>query len=263
MNRKAYIGRINKVIRHIEDHLDGDLSLAALSQVAAFSPFHFHRLFKAMVGENVYEYVKRIRLERSAHYLANRSDWSITEIAAACGFASLSAFSRAFSEHFGVSPREYRRNPEQSKNRQVCRKDGQDAFGAKRYAEDAAIGAGLPTVAEQVRIETLPKLRVAYVRNRYGYSKGIYSREIVEAFNKAEAWMRRNNLDLRKSMEIGITYDNPDITESEKCRYDAAYTIPWDFTPGYVHEEVDIQEVPGGLYAVYTSGLRMSVPRRK
>ena len=53
-------------------------------------------------------------------------------------------------------------------------------------------------------------------------------------------------------MEIGITYDNPDITESEKCRYDAAYIIPDELTDSLGHAEVDIQDVPGGMYAVYT-----------
>ena len=53
-------------------------------------------------------------------------------------------------------------------------------------------------------------------------------------------------------MEIGITYDNPDITESEKCRNDAAYIIPDELTDSLGHAEVDIQDVPGGMYAVYT-----------
>ncbi|MGN7457343.1 AraC family transcriptional regulator [Paenibacillus pasadenensis] len=239
-------------MNYIENHLEENLSLASLSRIAAFSPFHFHRIFKAIVGENVNEYVKRIRMEKSTQYLVNRSDLSITEIASACGFTSLSTFSRAFSEHFGVSARDYRKNGQHRKNSQFCRKNGQEVLDTQRYSEDvSAVDVQQINVA-QVRIERLPDLHVAYVRHRYGFSKGIYSKEIVESFNKTQAWLRQNNLDLRRSMEVGITYDNHDITESENCRYDAAYTIPAGLTDNFGHEEVDIQDVPGGLYAVYT-----------
>lgn len=203
-----------------------------------------------MVGENVNEFVKRVRIEKSAHLLENRRDLSITDIASACGFTSLSTFSRAFSEHFGVSAREYRKCRQHRKNDQICRKNGQELLDARGYSEYIATEVGHQM--ELVRIERLPELHVAYVRNRYGFSKGIYSKEIVEAFNIIEEWLRRNNLDLRKSIEIGITYDNPDITESDKCRYDAAYTIPAEIIDNFGHEEVDIQNVSSGLYAVYT-----------
>ncbi|BBI30832.1 AraC family transcriptional regulator [Cohnella abietis] len=252
MNRRDYISRINKVMNYIDNHLEEDLSLASLSRIAAFSPFHFHRIFKAIVGENVNEFVKRIRIEKSAHYLENRSDLSITDIASACGFTSLSTFSRAFSEHFEVSARDYRKNRQHSKNSQVYRKKGQEVLGVESYSEYVATGVSDQMSVEQVRIERLPELHVAYVRNRFGFSKGIFSKEIVDSFSKTEAWLRQNNLDLRKSIEIGITYDNPDITENEKCRYDAAFTIPAELTDSLDHEEVGIQDVPGGLYAVYT-----------
>ncbi|WP_409342578.1 GyrI-like domain-containing protein [Paenibacillus sp. MBLB4367] len=252
MNRGDYISRINTVMNYIENHIEEDLSLASLARIAAFSPFHFHRIFKAMVGENVNEFVKRIRIEKSAHYLVNRSDLSITDIAYAFGFTSLSTFSRAFSKHFGVSARNYRKNQQHRKNRQVCRKNRQELLGEESYAGNVANGVDHQMDVERVRIERLPELHVDYVRNSYGFSKGVLSKEIVEAFNKAEAWLKQNNLDLRKSMEIGIMYDNPDITVSDKCRYDAAYTIPAEISDSFGHEEVDIQDVTAGLYAVYT-----------
>lgn len=59
MNRREYIVRINSVINHIQNHMDEDLSLKVLSSVAVFSPFHFHRIFKAIVGENLNEFLWR------------------------------------------------------------------------------------------------------------------------------------------------------------------------------------------------------------
>ena len=116
MKRTEYISRINKVISYIDDHLAEDLSLASLPRIAAFSPFHFLRIFKAVVGENPIEYVKRVRVEKSAQYLIYRRDLSITEIAFLCGFSSSSIFSRAFSEHFKINARAFRNNNSNSNN---------------------------------------------------------------------------------------------------------------------------------------------------
>src|SRR5262249_25834145 len=59
----TYRQRILKVQLHIQEHLDEDLSLERLARIAHFSPFHFHRIFSALAGESVHEYVRRLRLE--------------------------------------------------------------------------------------------------------------------------------------------------------------------------------------------------------
>jgi AraC family transcriptional regulator len=62
-NRLEYEKRANRVIDHIRDHLGEALSLAELARVAAFSPFHFHRVFKALTHETLFGYVQRLRIE--------------------------------------------------------------------------------------------------------------------------------------------------------------------------------------------------------
>src|SRR5262249_49767955 len=62
----SYAQRLDRVLDYIGDRLDGELSLATLARVAGFSPFHFHRLFQAHVGETVHDHVKRMRVERAA-----------------------------------------------------------------------------------------------------------------------------------------------------------------------------------------------------
>jgi transcriptional regulator GlxA family with amidase domain len=54
--------RMLAVLVHIQRHLDSDLSLEELADVANFSPFHFHRLFHGLVGESIREHVCRLRL---------------------------------------------------------------------------------------------------------------------------------------------------------------------------------------------------------
>jgi AraC family transcriptional regulator len=80
----------------ISHNLDRDLSLEEIAGTANFSMFHFHRIFKAVVGETVAEFTRRLRLELAANrLLSNRHD-SITAIAMDCGFSS----SRTSPGHF-------------------------------------------------------------------------------------------------------------------------------------------------------------------
>jgi len=64
--REEYVSRINRVIDHIEANLDTDLSLERLAEVAGFSPFHFHRIFRAMMGETLNQFIQRLRIEKAA-----------------------------------------------------------------------------------------------------------------------------------------------------------------------------------------------------
>ena len=84
--RKEYIARINRVIDHIEAHLDEQLTLNALAEVAHFSPYHFHRIFHAMVGETLNRFIQRLRCERAAMQLVGQQTKSISAIALDCGY---------------------------------------------------------------------------------------------------------------------------------------------------------------------------------
>ena len=62
-HRDEYIARINRVLDYIEENISGDLSLRTLASVAAFSPYHFHRIFRALTGETVNGFIQRIRID--------------------------------------------------------------------------------------------------------------------------------------------------------------------------------------------------------
>lgn len=62
--RDAHQERILRTVVHIQSHLDGDLELATLARVACLAPYHFHRVFRSLVGETTAQYVRRLRLER-------------------------------------------------------------------------------------------------------------------------------------------------------------------------------------------------------
>jgi AraC family transcriptional regulator len=81
----SYQERILRVRLHIEAHLDRPMLLEELAAVACFSPFHFHRIFRALVGESVMEHVRRLRLERAAQRLRSGTGARVIDIALDAG----------------------------------------------------------------------------------------------------------------------------------------------------------------------------------
>ncbi|MFF5982683.1 GyrI-like domain-containing protein [Streptomyces olindensis] len=100
--------RLNQAMEHIEDHLDQDLDVAELARVAATSEYHLRRMFSALAGMPLSEYVRRRRLTLAgAEVLAGRE--TLLEIAVRYGYGSGEAFARAFRAMHGIGPGEARR----------------------------------------------------------------------------------------------------------------------------------------------------------
>ena len=109
-NRGAYIARINRVVDHIDEHLDADLDLHTLARVARVSPWHFHRVFQALTGETIATRVRRRRLEVAAARMLMSEETALA-IALDVGFGSPEVFTRAFRAYFGVTPSAWRPAP--------------------------------------------------------------------------------------------------------------------------------------------------------
>src|SRR3954468_282509 len=107
-HQRSYTARVNRVMDHIDAHLDETLDLQSLARVAQLSPFHFHRLFQSLTGETLADRVRRRRLEVAAGRLLTRTDSTALEIALEVGFNSPETFARAFRAHFGVTPTAWR-----------------------------------------------------------------------------------------------------------------------------------------------------------
>lgn len=99
--------RIEAVKRHIQRHITEPLDRAKLAALAGFSLPHFHRVFLAQVGESPTAYLRRLRLERAGRKLRMGAS-DIGEVALAAGYGSHNAFSKAFKQHFGLSPQAFR-----------------------------------------------------------------------------------------------------------------------------------------------------------
>lgn len=106
---KDHKERLNRVLIYIQENIDKPLPLDALANIACFSPFHFHRLFAAYVGETLNDYIRRTRLEWAAMKL-RQTERAITDIALTCGYETPAAFTKAFSQNFGKNPTEFRKS---------------------------------------------------------------------------------------------------------------------------------------------------------
>ena len=94
------------ILNYIREHLSDELTLESMSTLASLSPTHFHRKFKAAVGQTLREYVEEQRTRKAIH-LMQSSDMTLTQIAFECGFSSQSYFNYAFKRKMKASPREY------------------------------------------------------------------------------------------------------------------------------------------------------------
>jgi AraC family transcriptional regulator len=101
--------RVGRVIEFVNAHIDHEIHLNDLADVAGESVYHFCRAFKNTVGEAPYQFVLRRRIER-AHSLLLSTTLSLTEVARTCGFRSPQQLSRAFRRMMGVTPARLRRD---------------------------------------------------------------------------------------------------------------------------------------------------------
>lgn len=95
---------------YIERHLSENITLAALSKVSLFSPWYSYRLFKQYTNLTPSDYIRRLRLSKSALRLRDE-DCKIIDVAFDLGFGSVDGYQRAFFREFGCNPGEYAAKP--------------------------------------------------------------------------------------------------------------------------------------------------------
>jgi AraC family transcriptional regulator len=220
--------RLNRVLVYMEEHMNRPLKLEELASLACFSPFHFHRIFTAYVGETMSEYIRRIRLEKALHKLSY-TDEPITSIALSAGYETPAAFTKAFRQHFGTGPAELRKT-----------RKPKPFHTAKLLDLNETIKE---VTVMQPEIRTMPEQRVLFVRKT-----GRYDKVAAEAWSTLMGFAYSRRLMGKNTRGIGISRDNPDITPEEKIRYDACITIDKDVKP---EDEIGIQTLNGGRYAVF------------
>ncbi len=235
---------------YIDANLDQPLPLDRLAEVAAFSKFHFHRIFFALRTETPGQYIHRVRLSRAARMLASNRDRPITEVALECGFSDLAAFSRAFRSSYGTTPSGYRL--QRSNLGTMDRNDGTEPPKGDRYDSDISRSGGEnmslhvePIPAQMVTVVDRPEMTLAYVRYTGPYfgDEALFQR----LFAKLHGWAQPRDLVVPGTTEEIIVYhDDPETVAPEKLRVSCCIAVPADTE---VAGEIGKMNLEAGRYA--------------
>ena len=222
MRAEQYQRQLDAVTDYIYAHLDDDLSLDRLADVSGFSPYHWHRIYRAVRGETAAQTVRRLRLERAATMLAQNA-WPLERIARRAGFTSTDAFSRAFQ-------RAYDRTPGRFRSDRAGGPNGTGGFRRSAVIPDAESPTPYP-----VRVEERPERRLAVAEHRGSYMG------IGRAFARVV-----DRMGLRKPM-VAIYEDDPDAVPEAALRAVAGAVVGPE---AEVPEDLETRVVPAGRYAV-------------
>ncbi|WP_207531928.1 AraC family transcriptional regulator [Desertivirga arenae] len=220
-----YQRRLNRVFEFIDENLNSDLSLSIVADVAFFSPYHFHRIFKSITGETLNDYVSRRKIEKAGADLLHTNLKSI-EIAHKYGYADDASFSKAFKKFFGVSPTTFKKqNPNRhSKIRQLDSKTGQAYPDSDKYL--CIINELKEWIKMNAKIEVreMPEMNLAYVSN-------IGPQNLADSFNKLVRWASPQGLLNGDTKMLTIYHDSFKVTEPSKVRMSACIVLTKSVDP--------------------------------
>jgi AraC family transcriptional regulator len=230
---EQYHARMQRVLEHIDQHLDDDLSVDVLAGVAAFSRFHFQRQFSALFGVSVARYVQLQRLRRASQRLAYQEREPVLQIALDSGYEGPEAFARAFRQHFAQSPSEFRRNPQWDSWHAI--------FAPLNQARRDHMS---PTYQESdVRIVDFPATPIAVMEYRGDH------RQMGDAIRRFVAWRRANEMPPARHATFNRFYVDPDEVPAEDYRVDLCVALGGrDLKPN--DEGITQSEIPAGECAV-------------
>ena len=220
--REEYQKCVNAVVDYINLHLGEEIDLKSLAKISHFSPFYFHRIMKAFLGEPIGTFIVRTRTETAARLL-RYTDLPIADIAYRIGYSSSSSLSKVFKQFYGISPLEYRNN----KNFVIMK--------------PAIIRPELKLKRE---IKELPVRNVIYIRLFGDYKLNDY----CGTWMRLQQFVQEEKLPMGEVMPYCIFHDDPKVTPIEKLRTDVCMVMPAAVTP---KGNIGFKQLPAGRYAIF------------
>ena len=216
---------VNNAIDYIIKNLNNKLTVEEIASQCNFSKFYFSRLFKAETGESIYSFIKRLRMEKSALRLGTDINRTITDICLDFGYTS-SNYSSAFKKHHKISPIEFRNLKKDNKYDQK-----HPLYNVKMTYQD------FKDYNDKISIQVINNFSVIYKRYIGNYEDmTIHWPEFIND-NK--------HLINNTTKFIEISYDDPNITDINRCIYDICMTV--DADKNFKNTKV----IKGGKFAVY------------
>lgn len=238
-----YINRINKALQFIDQNLDAELTLDSVAEIACYSPFHFHRIFKAITSESLNSYINRRRIEKAAAVLMYQPQVSIAELSLQFGFNSNASFTRSFKKYYGISPAGFRKTlPNRfSKISQTESKNGQESGVFEKYICNINQLKNWLYMNAKIEIKKMPQLNLACVTS-------IGVKGIADAYDELLKWViPQGLLDHPENKMITIYHDSFKITSPDKVRMSACIKLT---QPAKPNGKIHLRTIEEGKYIV-------------
>ena len=216
--------RFHKVIDYIYDHMDENIDLEKLSEIACVSSYHWHRIYRGLCGETLAATVKRLRLLRAAGQLSN-SQASIEVIASTSGYSRIQSFNRAFSESYGMPPAKFRSQGSHT------------LFSKYSFKKEGT------TAMTDITIKHIESFDVLAMPHTGSYMN------IGNAFEKLFGWLGMRGLIGPQLRSVGIYYSDPDSIAENELQSAACIALP-NLNEIQLDNSVEKKSIDGGEYAV-------------
>lgn len=215
---------VNQSIDYIMRHLDEEISIEDVADYCHFSKYYFSRVFKAITGESIYAFIKRLKMEQSAVRLKIEKEKSITDIGFDYGYSS-SNYSSAFKKHYNISPAEFRK--------------GMNTTCAPHpfYLDKLARFQSFEEYKKHILIKELDGFVVIYERHIGNYIE--LGKNWYNFTEKYKEYFKEDTLLIEKS------YHDPSITNVDQCLYDICMTVDRNCSLD------NVTTIQGGKFAVY------------
>uniref|UniRef100_UPI003563F444 AraC family transcriptional regulator n=1 Tax=Bacteroides fragilis TaxID=817 RepID=UPI003563F444 len=220
-----YQQKVNQVIDYISANLHLPLQLDVIADKINVSQRQLLRIMRSALNESLYAYVARQRIERAVLYM-QAEDMSLTKLAEMVGYDNPQSFSKAFKKQFGISPKAYI-------DELQSRLEG--------YIQSSGNRSGI-----QSEVCHFEGLELVYIRifGKYGE---VEPYEI--AWSKLMEFLKDNQALTPETRFIGLSFDDPNVTNHGKCRFYACASVQKKIIPTGEFGTIQLQQ---GKYAVYT-----------
>lgn len=219
-----HVRRINRAVDFIQENLREKITIEEAARAAAYSPFHFSRIFREIMGETVGRYIRKERLIKASHDLVYNPRVTVSEIALDYGFSSAQNFARDFKRLHGISPSALREKAGDFRDR--------DTFWWRvnaiwRSYLDIRSGRVEVDPAGEPSVAVRPPLRLAYIR-LMGERNG--PAELIPIMQRLLRWAEARNV-LAEDRVFVIPHCDPNLVDEKHLRREVAVAVTSDAEP--------------------------------
>lgn len=216
---KYHLNQLNMVLDYIDQNLDEDLTLNKIASIGSYSPFHFHRLFRAYTTETLNEYITRKRIEKIASILIRDKSKKISDLSFSYGFSSNSTLTKTFKKIYDISPSKFSRLSHSRYDKIIKSKNGQRFERFEEYICHINNLKEWIDMNATVIVKEVEPLKMVYVNH-------IGVQGLDQAFYNIIDWVVKKKLRSEQDIKVIRIYkDSFKITPADKVRMEIGVPI--------------------------------------